>query len=260
MTPLELYNDYKSGHIWENIAYGILNKPPGFDLYNSGAWVGYGVTVWSQDAAWDVYISKMTCVPSWQCEPGQTGWEIDGCGNRRANTICNPAGGCIPSWRCDQPLNGYENDGCGNRRVNTICNPTGGCIPSWKCETPLNGYENDGCGNRRANPACNPPQTGNISFVSSPPGSEIYIDGADQNIKTPATIYNIPVGPHIYTLKQTGYNDVTGTANVGLNQTAVASATLIPVAMPGIGTGTIMAVVLATGILGAVVYASRKRR
>lgn len=31
---------------------------------------------------------------------------------------------CIPNWQCELPMNGYENDGCGNRRVNTICNPS----------------------------------------------------------------------------------------------------------------------------------------
>ena len=28
---------------------------------------------------------------------------------------------CIPNWQCDQPLNGYELDGCGSRRPNTVC-------------------------------------------------------------------------------------------------------------------------------------------
>lgn len=28
------------------------------------------------------------CVPNWQCEPGQTGYEMDGCGNVRANPAC----------------------------------------------------------------------------------------------------------------------------------------------------------------------------
>ena len=35
---------------------------------------------------------------------------------------CIPA--CIPSWNCEQPFNGYENDGCGNRRYNSVCDPT----------------------------------------------------------------------------------------------------------------------------------------
>lgn len=134
------------------------------------------------------------------------------------------------------------------------------CVPAWKCELPLTGYETDGCGNRRANPACNPPQIGSISFASTPPGAEIYIDGADQGVKTPATIFNIPVGTHTYTLKQTGYIDVTGTVDVGLNQTAVASATLTPVAKPGIGAGMILTLLLAAGAFGAVIFASRETK
>lgn len=33
-------------------------------------------------------VTTNVCVPGWQCEPGQTGWEIDGCGNRRENPAC----------------------------------------------------------------------------------------------------------------------------------------------------------------------------
>ena len=58
-----LYLDYKGGHIYENIAYGVLNKPPGWYLV-SGRWanssVQYGGTLvaWSQDEAWEKwYIS-----------------------------------------------------------------------------------------------------------------------------------------------------------------------------------------------------------
>lgn len=38
-----------------------------------------------------------------------------------------PEGSCIPDWQCETPLNGYEFDGCGNRRTNTICNPPTSC-------------------------------------------------------------------------------------------------------------------------------------
>ena len=33
-------------------------------------------------------ISTNVCVQNWLCEPEQTGYEIDGCGNRRANSAC----------------------------------------------------------------------------------------------------------------------------------------------------------------------------
>jgi hypothetical protein len=36
-------------------------------------------------------ITANVCVPGWLCEPGQTGYEIDGCGNRRTNPACNPS-------------------------------------------------------------------------------------------------------------------------------------------------------------------------
>ena len=31
---------------------------------------------------------------------------------------------CVPNWQCNQPLDGYESDGCGNTRPNSVCNPT----------------------------------------------------------------------------------------------------------------------------------------
>lgn len=30
---------------------------------------------------------------------------------------------CIPNWLCEQPLNGYMVDGCGNRKADSSCNP-----------------------------------------------------------------------------------------------------------------------------------------
>ncbi len=33
-------------------------------------------------------IVTIPCTPNWQCESGQTGYETDGCGNRRANPTC----------------------------------------------------------------------------------------------------------------------------------------------------------------------------
>lgn len=30
------------------------------------------------------------CTPNWQCEPELTGFEVDGCGNKRPNPLCNP--------------------------------------------------------------------------------------------------------------------------------------------------------------------------
>ncbi len=162
--------DFYDSPVYRDVAYyrfriqdgtNLLTNPS--SLYINGSWGN------SSTFAFAVYKKPTfipACTPSWACEQPLNGYEADGCGNRRLNTICNPTGGCIPNWQCEQPLNGYEKDGCGNRRINTICNPTGGCIPNWQCERPLNGYESDGCGNRRTNSSCNPlpsgPGTGTI--------------------------------------------------------------------------------------------------
>jgi hypothetical protein len=110
----------------------------------------------------------------------------------------------------------------------TCVSPPITCVPAWRCEIHLTGFEEDGCGNRRANPACNPLQTGDINFVSTPAGAEIFIYGADQGVKTPNTATNVPAGDLAYVLKLAGYNDYSGTVSVIAGQTANVSVTLTP--------------------------------
>ena len=43
------------------------------------------------------------CVPFWQCEPGGTGFEVDGCGNRRPNAACTYREAALLS--CQWPVN-----------------------------------------------------------------------------------------------------------------------------------------------------------
>lgn len=79
------------------------------------------------------------CVPDWQCEIPYTGYEVDGCGNRRENVDCI----CAPSWQCRQPQDGYETDinNCGEPdRYNEDCIPCIStdllpCFPSPGSET-----------------------------------------------------------------------------------------------------------------------------
>lgn len=81
-----------------------------------------------------------------------------------------PDSECISNWVCYQPLDGWEKDGCGRRRQNSLCDlvttpSPPPCTPAWICELPLNGYESDGCGNRRFNPACKPKDTIDTNMV-----------------------------------------------------------------------------------------------
>lgn len=55
---------------------------------------------------------------------------------------------------------------------------------------------------------------GSIQFVSVPVGAEIFLDGADQGVKTPFTVTDIPTGVHAFTLKLAGYNDTSGSVTV----------------------------------------------
>jgi hypothetical protein len=58
------------------------------------------------------------------------------------------------------------------------------------------------------------PVPGSIQFVSIPVGARVYIDGTDTSQVTPITISNISSGVHNFTLKLSGYNDLSGTTTV----------------------------------------------
>ena len=60
---------------------------------------------------------------------------------------------------------------------------------------------------------------GSISFISYPGGGEVFIDGMDQGIKTPAVVTDVPTGMHTFTVRLEGYNDFSGTVEVLENQT-----------------------------------------
>jgi len=56
--------------------------------------------------------------------------------------------------------------------------------------------------------------TGSLYFSTNPEGATIFIDNLDTGLTTPATITDIPVGQHIYTLIMGNYSEYTGTINV----------------------------------------------
>jgi hypothetical protein len=56
--------------------------------------------------------------------------------------------------------------------------------------------------------------TGSVQFISVPAGAEIYLDNVDTNKTTPDTITNVSVGSHSYTLKLTGFQDISDIVNV----------------------------------------------
>ena len=76
------------------------------------------------------------------------------------------------------------------------------------------------------------PNTGSISFTSSPSGADIYLDGTVVGM-TPATITSVTPGTHSYTISLSGYNSATGTTTVTAGQTATVSVTLTPIVTTG---------------------------
>lgn len=99
--------------------------------------------------------------------------------------------------------------------------------------------------------------TGSLDISSIPIGADIFIDGGDIGIKTPATITNLPAGSHAYRLALSGYSDATGTFTITAGQTAQVSATLI---QKGVGAGAIIGLgLLGAGIMGAVILNSGQK-
>ena len=77
------------------------------------------------------------------------------------------------------------------------------------------------------------PAAGSLSFYSTPPNAEIFIDGTDMKATTPATITNLSPGEHDVRLTLTGYQDWTGKVTITAGQTAYLSPALTPLTTTG---------------------------
>ena len=68
--------------------------------------------------------------------------------------------------------------------------------------------------------------TGSLEISTVPPGARVYLDGADQQKVTPATITNLTAGSHPYKLVLSGYTDATGTVMIEAGKTSQLTITL----------------------------------
>lgn len=75
------------------------------------------------------------------------------------------------------------------------------------------------------------PATGGFNIVSTPAGSEVYIDNLFKGY-TPALLTGIPAGQHSVLLKYTGYVDYSTTASVTAGQTTPLAISLQPAPTP----------------------------
>ena len=69
--------------------------------------------------------------------------------------------------------------------------------------------------------------TGSISFTSTPPDADIYLDGTLVAM-TPVTVTGVSAGIHNYLLQLSGYSDAAGTVTVIAGQIVTVSVTLSP--------------------------------
>ncbi|MDD1669896.1 MAG: PEGA domain-containing protein [Methanomicrobiales archaeon] len=75
-------------------------------------------------------------------------------------------------------------------------------------------------------------QTGSITFLSTPSGAYIYLDGVYRG-RTPLTVTDVSAGTHGITLEATGYYDWKTTTTVGEGSSQTISATLTPTSSMG---------------------------
>lgn len=73
-----------------------------------------------------------------------------------------------------------------------------------------------------------PAAKGSIFFNSVPAGAEVFLDGTDQEVRTPSTITDVPIGTHNYVLKLDGFKDYEGSVLVEANATSTVDVTLTP--------------------------------
>ena len=105
------------------------------------------------------------------------------------------------------------------------------------------------------------PGIGTLEISSVPAGARVFIDGADAQKVTPATITNLSSGDHTYKLVLSGYKDATGTATIEAGKTTTVSVPLTKTEAKAAGAGTILGIsLLGLGVLGAVVIATREKK
>jgi PKD repeat protein len=76
------------------------------------------------------------------------------------------------------------------------------------------------------------PTTGAIDVSSTPAGAELFINDADQNVKTPVTITDLTEGSYTIKLTLTGYQEWAVAVKIKAGQTIYLSAGLISLAVP----------------------------
>ncbi|MDP3353382.1 MAG: PEGA domain-containing protein, partial [Flavobacteriaceae bacterium] len=124
------------------------------------------------------------------------------------------------------------------------------CGCSWCDHSQIGKENNNSSQGRSVNIMADVCLLGSVSFVSYPPGAEIFMDGVDQDVKTPAIVTNVPAGSHEYVLKLAGYRDYLGSITVLESQTVLASVNLIPVSSRGLMVGLTL---MGLAIVGVVV-------
>lgn len=98
--------------------------------------------------------------------------------------------------------------------------------------------------------------TGTLEISSTPAGARVYIDGADTEKITPATILSLASGQHKYRLVLSGYSDATGTVIIEPGMTATKAVQL----SKSMGTAGLVGIaIMGTGAVAAVIYALKKK-
>jgi len=211
-------------------------------------------------------LYSISCVPSWTCEIPLNGFEVDGCGNSRANPACLPITLAKGSIKFTSTISGAEVflDGT-DQGVKTPVTITDIPAGSHEYSLKLAGFldytgtvqvvENQTV---EASAALVPAESC-IYFNTSIPGARIYVDNVDTGKVTPALICGLSLATHTYMLVLPGYAVITGSVVLGTGQGAIITETLVLQAKKGTG-AMVLVTLLGLGVLGAVVFATRDKK
>ena len=234
--------------------------PPGIHTYELRI-AGHPSETGTFDLALNTPII-LPCKPVWQCEPGQTGNEADGCGNRRENPVCLPKGSI--NFSSTPPgaevfLNGTD------QGVKTLVTITDVPVGLHDYTLKLAGFlDSTGTVQVVENQTITVstqliPAEGCIYFITSVPGAKIYVDNVNTGKVTPALVCGLNLATHTYLLVLPGYAVITGSVVLGAGQGVIITKTLVAEVKKGAG-ALILVTLLGMGVLGAVVFATKEKK
>ncbi len=229
-----------------NSAGFLGNEPYVVELTLAGypVWTSTPITIPAGQTVIVEHTFTAPCVPAWACEQPLSGYQVDGCGNRQLNTLCDPLRvteikiiGCNEAIKEEQTckLTGncfdQNNDpiacsqlawGSSNTMIaivdqnGLVTGVTAGAVTIAAVKGTVAGYRDVTILTAK----------GSMNVSSSPAGVKIFVNDVDTGKVTPALITGIQEGPISIKLVKAGFVDIFDTAEILAGQTTAKAYTM----------------------------------